>query len=151
MPSCNVSLYCPPMEIYAVDGQHKRTAAEPMVATITWPSGAIRKIRDIIIPPTIVDKQRLWRWVVEKCRGANESETFVTNLPEELTTLNWSSLFLLKPTMTAQPIDAPTTLRLPDGSVWCGPVHWGPCTVRNILGPVQTADKITATGTLVQQ
>ncbi len=133
------------MEIRKVDQGHKRTAAEPMKATIRLPSGDFIIIRDVIIPETPVTKIRPWYWLVSACTG--QGETFegklTTNLPPEPTT--WSFWDF---TMVAQPIDSPTLLVLADGSRWTGSVTFPRCRISNILGDPNLAEAVVATGTL---
>jgi hypothetical protein len=141
-----VSVFCPPMQIVAVDSGHKKTAAEPMVATIALPSKTI-VIPNVVIPPTLVVKQRLWRWLVSACvgQGNTADASIVVQLPPELTLWDWGAL-----TMVAQPVVAPVTLLLADGSRWTGSVDFPACRISNILSSVNIAEAITATGSLSQ-
>ncbi len=136
------------MKIRKVDGGHKRTAAEPMKATIRLPTGDFIIIRDVIIPETPVTKIRPWYWLVSTCTG--QGETFegklTTNLPPEPTTWSWSDF-----TMVAQPIQAPTLLVLADGSQWSGLVTYPACKISGILQSVQIAEAVVAVGLLTLQ
>lgn len=150
MTAAVISVQFPPMAIDAVDGSHKRTAQEPGVATINLPGRTI--VLPCLIPPTPVTRGGGWllrqTWLVAACVGTGHTAdgSLAVQLPPELTAWSWADM-----SMVAEPIDCPTTLLLADGSEWTGMLHCPPCRVSGILSAVQTAEQITAQGTLVLQ
>ncbi len=146
--TASISLACPEMQIAYVDSGHKRTAAEPMRATIFLPGETDPLIIPAVtIPPTTVVKQRFWRWLVDACVGQGETPeaTLIVRLPPELTVWSWPDL-----TMVAVSIDAPTTLLLADGTRWEGSVTFPVCRISGLLQSTQIAEAITAQGRVTQ-
>lgn len=143
MSTATVSLYCPPMKIAKVNGELRRTAAEPMTATIVLDDGTKYTIPDVTIPPTLVRKCGLLSWEVDPCVGQDASEIVVVKLPSEPVHFELEYL-----TMVAEAINAPLTFTLPSGDVWEGSVRF-PDAPFNLL--TQEAEAVTATGTLTKQ
>ncbi len=143
----NISVYCPPMEIYKIDRNHRQTASEPMTATITFPDYTKITISPVTIPATNVTRQRLLNWLVDGCTGSTPhgaSPSLMVYLPPELVLFRWWKWF---PTMVAQPIDARTALVLANNEVWTGTIHFPACPI-NILRNPMLAAAITAVGKL---
>lgn len=134
-----ISLFCPPMPVYKVNGHRRITAEESMVATITFPGGVVCML-EAVIPPTCVRWQSLLFWMVDACIGHGEQHgmELTVQLPPEPVVFRWY-------TMVALAIDAPSTLLMPDGSRWEGSVRFPDCRT-NIFTMV--AEAVTAVGTL---
>jgi hypothetical protein len=87
MSTAKISIYCPPMPIHGAGIGKKITAAEPMVATITFNDGSTLVIQNVIIPPTPVKRTRLGQWLVAECDGEGidaDGNRIVISLPEEI-------------------------------------------------------------------
>ena len=150
MTTANLSLACPPMPSYKVSGKLRRTAAEPMTATVTLEDGTIIVVPNVTIPQTDVDRAVLFppRWTVRACVGESALNRFPhlrVELPAEDCVFEWMAM-----TMVALPIDAAATFVDVDGSVWKGTVAFPICHVDVLTNPMQ-AEAVTATGVLELQ
>ncbi len=148
MSIASIQFDCPQMAIRKVDGTHKRTAAEPMTATIWLPdSGRRIIIPNIVIPETVVKKIGWLYWLVDACigKGSSTGGSVTTELPPEQTTWSWSDF-----TMVARSIQARTSMILDDGSTWIGSVVFPDCRISNLLGSIQYAEPVIAKGVLTK-
>lgn len=146
--TASLSLFCPEMQIHRDGPSHKRTASEPMRATIFLPGETDPLIiPEVTIPPTVVTKERFWRWLVAACVGQGETAdaTLIVRLPPELAVWSWPDW-----TMVAVSIDAPTVLLLADGTRWEGSVNFPPCRISHLFSDPNLAEPITAVGRLMQ-
>ena len=145
--AATISIYCPPMAIYADGPGHKRTAAEPMVATIKFPDLGELVIPNVVIPPTEVVRIRPWYWQVAPCVGVGEDKagnSISVFLPAEQVLFD-----LRKMTMVAQAITAVVGLMLASDEHWTGYVVFPDCPT-NLLARPETAEAVTAVGTLTK-
>lgn len=136
----SVKLYCPPMAIYGDGPSLKRTAAEPMKASLTFDNGLATTIDNVIIPPTEVRRLHRLYWEVDACVG--QGGGLQVYLPKEAAVWRFSAM-----SMVALSIVAKTVLTMPDGSVWQGQVTFPDCRIEIAKSPM-IAEAITATGTL---
>ena len=141
MATAKISVYCPPMKINKVSRRLRRTDAEPMEAIVLLLDGAV-VLKPVLIPETFVDKLGLLHWMVRACKGVYEGAdaSLIVNLPKEPVWFEWSEM-----TLVAQPIEAETTLVLPDLETWTGKVRFPKCRL-NIW--TMTAKEVTAEGKL---
>ena len=146
MPStATISIYCPPMAIYKINGKLHRTAAEPMIATMWFDDGTYQIISGVIIPPTLVNKVPLTvlTWKVQPCEGADAARQIVVTLPAELVVFD-----IMAATMVARAIPADVVLKRQDG-IWKGVVIFPDCPTDLFSHPTQ-ASAVTASGTLTR-
>ncbi len=138
-----VSIYAPAMLVRPLNRKLRRTAAEPMVATITFEDGSTLVIDPVTIPETDVHRLGLLHWQVDACSGMgtdDKGNSLVVNLPVE------PVLFSLQDfAMVAQAIPATVTLTLDNGDVWSGEVVFPDCASNLITG---VAESVTAEGTI---
>jgi len=142
-----ISIYCPPMAIYADGPGHKRTAAEPMVATVTFPGLGELVIPNVVIPPTEVVRVDPFRWRVDPCVGGGTDKagnSISVFLPPEQVLFD-----LKKMTMVAQAITAFVGLMLANEEHWTGSVVFPDCPT-DLLARPETAEAVTAVGTLTK-
>ncbi len=137
--TAKVSLYCPPMPVNVVNFRLRRTAAEPMTATIDFYGGEGLLIQNVVIPPTDVHRKGLLHWEVDPCVG--EGEGIKVELPAEPVLFDLHSF-----SMVAQAITAKVTLTLADGSVGVGTVLFPDCKTDLLTG---IAEAVTAVGSVV--
>lgn len=136
-----ISIYCPPMLITRDGDGLKKTAAEPMVATITLQDTTLTI--PIMIPPTLVKRKSMFQWMVDACTafGADVEENVLTvDLPEEPTVFDVQTM-----TLTAKSITANGTLVLSNGQIGQVIIVFPDCKVD--LFPLQ-AEAITALGSI---
>lgn len=142
MDAAYVSLYCPPMPVTRVGFRLRRTAAEPMQATISFQSqeGMIVNISRVVIPPTFVRWQNWLSWAVDACEGdgAENGYRLLDKLPVEPVLLEGFS-------MVAKAMDTDCTLWTPDGRVFRGSMHYPDCPTNIFTG---IAPAVTAKGKL---
>ena len=139
------------MPIHKIDRKLRRTAEEPMVATIAMPDGSTVVIQPVTIPPTNVIRKRPFsflQWEVAACvgSGGNSDGSLVVKLPKEPVVLD-----LARMVMVAQAIDAPTELVLADGTTWRGSVRFPDCPTNGLFADPMIAEAVTAKGTLILQ
>ena len=141
MPTAQLSIYCPSMPVHSVNRKLRRTAAEPMVATITFEDGSTLAINPVTIPETDVHRLGLLHWQVDACIGSGNdgANNFISvSLPVEPVLFNLQDF-----TMVAQAIVADVLLLLANGVSWTGTVTFPDCPTDLMTG---TAQAITATG-----
>ncbi len=137
-----VSIYCPPMRITRVDRKTKRTAAEPMIATIWLPSNPERQltIRNVVIPETLVHRVSMFHWRVDQCTGSgldNGNQLTVTLDAEDV------EFDLQDFQIVAKAVRGVGTLTLADGQVGSVDVMFPDC-VTDLFSMV--ASSVTAEG-----
>lgn len=141
MRTATISLFCPAMPVRAINRKLRRTAVEPMIATITFDDGTTLIINPVTIPETDVNRLGLLHWQVDTCVGygkdVNGNIIFVY-LPVE------PVLFSLQDfAMVAQAIPAAVTLTTARGDMWKGEVVFPKCASSLLTG---IAESVTATG-----
>ncbi len=146
--TAKVSLYCPPMPVSVVNLRLRRTAAEPMTATIDFEDHTGLLIQNVVIPPTDVHRKGLLHWEVDACVGIGGfvnngviGDYITVELPAEPVLFDLHSF-----SMVAQAITAKVTLTLADGSVGVGTVLFPDCKTDLLTG---IAEAVTAVGNVV--
>ena len=136
-----LSLFCPPMPVSAVNLKLRRTAAEPMTATIDFADGTVLIIQNVIIPPTDVHRKSILHWQVDACVGEGKDllgNRIEVHLPIEPVLFDLATF-----SMIAKAITAPVTLTLANGQVATGSVVFPDCHTNIMTG---VAEAITAVG-----
>ena len=139
----NITIDCPPMNIYRRKRKLRRTAAEPMTVTIEGFEPFVA-----VIPATDVHQTGLLpiRWLVDACEGRDEEGAFVISLPPEPTFFELFTPEDGRAHMVAMPIKC--------GASWydsAGKLHFGIVTFPRCLvdwGNPMVARAVVATGTL---
>lgn len=138
----SLTLYCPRMAINRVNGQLKRTAIEPMVATL----GGVQLLRPVNIPETYVREPHPWNplyWLVDPCVGTGNGLT--VSLPEEPSTWDFRLAKMIARSIVAAVIYEPDDLTMP---TMHGTVTFPDCPIDDVLLQTCYAQVITAEGTI---